>query len=66
MDEKDKDLTQVPAKIEDVEIAPLSDDDLESVAGGEAAECTCFFTFCRNTGCTFGDDDGEEGAPVDN
>lgn len=60
MDEKDR----KPAEIEDVEIAPLSDDDLESASGGEEAEgCTCIFTFCNRTGCTYGDDDGE--APIE-
>lgn len=57
MSEKDKD--QKPAEIEDVEIAPLSDDDLESASGGEADGCTCIFTFCNRTGCTYDDDDGE-------
>jgi hypothetical protein len=44
--------TRKPAEIEDVEIAPLSDDDLESVAGGLAAGCTCEVTECTVTGCT--------------
>jgi len=42
-----------PAEIEELDIHPLSDEDLESVAGGAAqASCSCCDTTSHCTGVT--------------
>ena len=60
------------AKIDDIEIEPLSDDDLDSVAGG--ATYTCPSNTCPSHTCTpgcpetytcgCGDDDDAEVTPI--
>ena len=37
-------------KVDDIEIEPLSDTDLESVAGGALADCSCSTTTGNCTG----------------
>jgi hypothetical protein len=49
---RDKDK---PAEIEEVEISPLSDEDLEAVPGGYSDECIS----CITTGCCT-----SEGEPI--
>lgn len=47
MDEKQKDAQEIP-EVDKVEIEPLSDEDLEGVAGGEDLAYSCSGSNCSN------------------
>lgn len=48
MDQNEK-KPEAPAEIEDLNVNPISDEDLETVAGGSAACSGCGITICCST-----------------
>ena len=60
MDQDEKKAPESSAEIEDLNINPISDEDLETVAGGSASACSaCGITFCCST--FDGDEDSGDG-----
>jgi hypothetical protein len=56
MDQDEKKAPETPAEIEDLNIDPISDEDLDTVAGGATACTVCGWTGCCTT---FGADEEE-------
>jgi hypothetical protein len=62
MDQDEKKAPETPAEVDDLNVNPISDEDLETVAGGTAGNCTgCWVTFCCTTFSGKAEDEGADG-----